>query len=50
MGNLIGYGGRAAGAWVAYRYLGHRVPGGPWVAAALGWLVAGLALDHAAPR
>lgn len=47
---LIGFGGRAAGAWYAYRRFGAAVPGGPVVAAVLGWLAAGIIIDHALPR
>lgn len=47
---ILGYGGRAAGAWLAYKHLGSRVPGGPWVAAAIGWLAGGIVVDHVLPR
>jgi hypothetical protein len=47
---IIGYGGRAAGAWLAYRHLGDRIPGGPIVAALAGWIVGGLLADNLLPR
>lgn len=47
---LIGWGGRAAGAWLAYRHLGSKVPGGPAVAALVGWIAGGLLADNLLPR
>lgn len=43
---MIGIAGRAGGAFLAYKYLGNRLPGGPIVAALAGWIVADLLLDR----
>ena len=45
----IGFAGRAGAAFAAYRYLGPKMPGGPVVAALVGWLVADLVLDRVLP-
>lgn len=47
---IVGYGGRAAGAYLAYKHFGDKVPGGPWVAALVGWLAGGFLADNILPR
>lgn len=48
---IIGYGGRAGGAFVAFKYAHRLLPGvHPVVAAVAGWLLAGIILDHATPK
>lgn len=44
---MIGIAARGGAAFAAYKYLGHRLPGGPVVAALVGWIVADLLLDKA---
>jgi hypothetical protein len=50
MDNVIHLGGRAAAGYYAFKHFGSRVPGGPWVAALLGVVAAGIVLNLTLPR
>lgn len=53
MNTTIQYGGRAAGAFLAYKFLAPRIGSGPWAIAgaiAIGWLGGGLITDQVLRR
>lgn len=43
---LLGLGARGAGAYIGWKYLGDKLPGGPLVAALVGWIVADMLIDR----
>lgn len=47
--SALGFAGRAGAAFLAYKHLGTKVPGGPLVAALVGWIVADLVIDRVLP-